>query len=104
MAGLFYSKPLNIPHLGNLFPPSKKSEKKEKSPLENTGKAYIFVSSDIHPKILSIKNLSWTNYLEKPYLFNHKNRQHEIQSLHEEFYSFLFLVSSREINFQQHNL
>jgi hypothetical protein len=49
--------------------PQKSPKKKGKSPLVFTGKAYIFVGSDIHPKILSIKNLSWTNYLEKPYFF-----------------------------------
>jgi len=62
IAGLFYSKSLVICHFGDFIPcSSKMSGKKGKSPLEFTGKAYIFVSSDIHPKILSIKNLSCAN-------------------------------------------
>ena len=59
-----------ISHLGILFPAHpKKSEKKGKSPLENTEKAYIFVGFDYLPKILSMNNLSCANDLEKPYLF-----------------------------------
>ena len=62
-----------ISHLGILFPAHpKKSEKKGKSPLENTEKAYIFVGFDYLPKILSMNNLSCANDLEKPYLLNHK--------------------------------
>jgi hypothetical protein len=72
--GSFLLKTTVIPHLEDFYslPRLKKSEKKGKSPLEFTRKAYIFVDSNIHPKILSMNNLSCANYLEKPYLFNYK--------------------------------
>jgi len=59
--------------LGNFVPtPLKSPKKKGKSPLEFTGKAYIFVGSDIHPKILSIKNLVGPMTLRSRIYFNHK--------------------------------
>jgi hypothetical protein len=58
-----------MPLFGDFIPCGKKSRKKGENPLEFTGKAYIFVGFDYLPKILSIKNLSCANDLEKPYLF-----------------------------------
>ena len=80
-----------ISHLGILFPARpKKSEKKGKSPLENTEKAYIFVGFDYLPKILSMNNLSCANYLEKPYLFNHKIGNMKFNLYTKNFISFYF--------------
>jgi len=70
--------------------PAKSPEKKGKNPLEFTGKAYIFVAFDYHPKILSMNNLSCTNYLEKPYLFNHKIGNMKFKLYSKNFISFYF--------------
>ena len=72
-AGFYRLKCPVIPYLGILFPsPHKKSKKKGKSPLENTEKAYIFVSFNWLPKILSIKNLVGPMTLRSRIYFNHK--------------------------------